>query len=144
MLSRSRLLCSLVVALFLSTLALADSAPVSIAYPHSSTGAYAGAQSYSDHSSISQRSGMPMILAAFSSPSSEKPDARLNAPLFGNASVQVHGTISRKNGDWAVWHTPVTTGNQGALATPEPGSLMLLSTGLMGIAGVLRRKLRRA
>ncbi len=143
MLSRSRLLCSLVVALFLSALALADSAPVSIAYPNSSTGAYAGAQSYSGHSSISQRLGTPLILAAFSSPSSEKPDARLNVPLFGNASVQVHGTISRKNGDWGVWHTSVTTG-PGSLATPEPGSLMLLSTGLIGIAGVLRRKLRRA
>ncbi len=30
------------------------------------------------------------------------------------------------------------------LATPEPGSLMLLSTGLMGIAGMMRRKLLRA
>jgi hypothetical protein len=138
MLSRSRLLCSLAVALFLSTLALADSAPASIAYLHSSTGAYAGAQSY-------QRTAtpMPMILAAFSSPSSERSDARLNAPLFGNGSVQVHGTISRNNGDWSVWHTP-TNSAPAALSTPEPGSLMLLSTGLMGIAGVLRRKLRRA
>jgi hypothetical protein len=30
------------------------------------------------------------------------------------------------------------------MATPEPGSLMLLSTGLIGIAGMLRRKLLRA
>src|ERR1039458_7902294 len=28
------------------------------------------------------------------------------------------------------------------LSTPEPGSLMLLSTGLMGIGGMVRRKLR--
>jgi hypothetical protein len=29
-----------------------------------------------------------------------------------------------------------------AMSTPEPGSLMLLATGLMGIAGVAQRKLR--
>ncbi len=31
-----------------------------------------------------------------------------------------------------------------AMTTPEPGSLILLSTGLIGIAGIVRRKLARA
>jgi hypothetical protein len=145
MLSRSRLFCSLVVALLLSTLALADSAPVSIAYFHSSTGAYAGSQSYADHSSSSQKTGTLMIVAAFNSPSSEKSSGHSNVLVSGNNGFAVHGTISRKNGDWSVWHTPAANGAPTApLATPEPGSLMLVSTGLVGIAGVLRRKLHRA
>lgn len=34
--------------------------------------------------------------------------------------------------------------NTRALSTPEPGSLMLLSTGLLGIAGMVRRKFLRS
>jgi hypothetical protein len=144
MLSRNRLTCSLVVALFLSTLALADSAPVSIDYLHSSTGAYAGSQSFSDHSASSWRTGTLMIVAGFDSPSSEKSNALANVQLPGNKEfAQVHGTVGRKNGQWGVWHTPPTNVAPGTLATPEPSGLMLLSTGLIGI-GTLRRKLRRA
>jgi len=36
----------------------------------------------------------------------------------------------------------IGTGQGHALSTPEPGSLIMLSTGLMGIAGMVRRKLR--
>ena len=95
MLSRNRLSCSLVVTLFLSTLALADSAPVSIDYFHSGTGAYAGSQSHSDHSSSGQRTGMLMIVAEFHSGSSEKSNALANMQLSGNNGfAQIHGTVN--------------------------------------------------
>jgi hypothetical protein len=130
MLSRSRFVLSLVVALSLSTLALADSAPVSIAFLHSSTGVSAASHINSSSDHVNQN-------ATWSSHADVSPSGN-GGPL------QLHGTISRKNGNWGAWHvgTPGTSKPQ-PLSTPEPGSLMLLSTGLMGIAGVLRRKLRR-
>jgi PEP-CTERM motif len=130
MLSRSRFVLSLVVALSLSTLALADSAPVSIAFLHSSTGVSAASHINSSSDHVNQN-------ATWSSHADVSPSGN-------GGSLQLHGTISRKNGNWGAWHVgaPGTSKPQ-PLSTPEPGSLMLLSTGLMGIAGVLRRKLRR-
>jgi hypothetical protein len=127
MVSRSRFVFSLVVALSLSTLALADCAPVSNAFLHSSAG-------FSGWSHV------------YSGSESDKRDRHAGVSPFGNSGyIQVHGTISRKNGNWGAWHVGApSTSSQGPapLATPEPGSLMLLSTGLMGIAGVVRRKLQ--
>lgn len=146
MFSRSRLLFSLVAILFISTLALADSAPVSTAYFHSSAGVYGGAQSYSAHVTSNARTATPAIFTAFKSPSpssyGETSIAHVSAQFSGNERFQVHGTVNRKNGGWGGWGTPTVTGpgSPSTLATPEPGSLMLLSTGLVGIAGTLRRK----
>jgi PEP-CTERM motif len=93
----------------------------------------------------------PMMLAVFNLSSSEKVNAQVAGPLAGKGisgnpdsttrftlSGERHGTLSHKNGNWTVWH------QTSPLATPEPGSLMLLSTGLAGIAGMVRRKFRRA
>ena len=38
--------------------------------------------------------------------------------------------------------TKISSGDTNILAAPEPGSLTLLGTGLVGLAGVLRRKLK--
>jgi hypothetical protein len=126
MVSRSRFVFSLVVALSLSTLALADCAPASGAFLHSSAG-------FSGWSHVYSGSG------------NDKRGFHAGVSSSGNGGqfIQLHGTTSRKNGNWGAWHVGAPSTSQGPapLATPEPGSLMLLSTGLMGIAGIVRRKL---
>ena len=64
------------------------------------------------------------------------------ANLAGSNSVRVsspdamHNNIRFRPAGWA-------NGRGDGMAAPEPGSLMLLSTGLIGIAGLVRRKLLR-
>jgi len=82
----------------------------------------------------------PAMLTALQSPSSEA----WRAPFYASPSHfsdRIHGTVARRNSDWFIhrdtYPVPPTT-------APEPGTLMLLSTGLTGIAALVRRKLRRA
>ena len=50
--------------------------------------------------------------------------------------------IASSDGNESInWNLAGTTGNRGGV-TPEPGSLTLLGSGLLGLAGVFRRKLR--
>jgi hypothetical protein len=46
-----------------------------------------------------------------------------------------HGTISYPIAGWRVWR-------EKPMSTPEPGSLLLVSTGLAGIGGLLRRNFK--
>ena len=41
------------------------------------------------------------------------------------------------------WTAPADGKKQSGTSTPEPGSIMLFGTGMLGLAGVLRRKLTR-
>jgi hypothetical protein len=128
---RSRLLLSLVVTLSLSTLALANSAQVTISSFHSGSGTSVTPPAYSSvaHSSINGGTATTVMIGKGIADSSA---------THGTFLGSVHGTISHKDGNWAVWNH-----RSAPLSTPEPGSLMLLSTGLVGVAGIVRRKLLR-
>ena len=205
---RSRLLLSLVIALFLSTLASADSAPVNMTFLYPGPNASGGYYTYPYYFSINGGKATALMCDSFNNhiSSGENWNATVSGLLsgkgmFGKSTLDykaagiifmgvMDGTISATTGNWAVWnlfssgvttnsaalsldsealllarhapssefkglvlYTPVG-GSPGhgpqefigyrstALATPEPGTLMLLATGLMGIAGIARRKLR--
>lgn len=124
----NRFALSLVVALSLSTLAAANSAPVTLANFHAGNSVATGYASSSNLPGLGEKPA-PLILGHL-------PSYTENGRTF---IASTHGTISHKDGDWAVWHR----GSPKPIAAPEPGSMLLLSTGIMGLAGVLRRKLQR-
>jgi len=153
--SRRRFPVSLVAALFFSTLALANSISVNQTFLHSGALVRSGAFTYVGHLSINGGKATPMNFAAISSHTGD-----WNAHLTGLPSGRVllgNGTASRtgripfpgqgyqptccRAQNWV--GSDQGYGGKGGLSAPEPGSLILLSTGLLGIAGLMRRKLLR-
>ncbi|MFZ0685152.1 MAG: PEP-CTERM sorting domain-containing protein [Terriglobales bacterium] len=147
--SRTRSLLSLFAALSLSALASADSIPFttmsvrSNAFDNAHTDSVrlstnTGTATPVTAPSISRTSGANWIAESAGAPAKQvlaKSDATTHS-TFGGA---IHGTLSHRNGEWAQWNK----GNPSPLAAPEPGGLMLLSTGLLGVAGLLRRRAAR-
>jgi len=148
----NRFLLSLVVALFLSTLALANSIDATELL-HSGLSANDHASTSAGYFSTSGGNSASAWLDAYDSHASpgDAWNARVGialGPVMDGKGITDYkaGRIvfpGRKYGPTCCEaRQGIGTGQRHALSTPEPGSLIMLSTGLMGIAGMVRRKLR--
>jgi len=152
-LSANRFPLPLVVALFFSTLASADSTSVTAAFLHS--GAAADNRLNTNAGDFPTNAGkvIPM-LGAFAShiSAASNTNARIGAMVSGKLmdgngntnyeATRVFFTRRQYEPTCCEARRGIAVGQGRGMTTPEPGSLTLLSTGLMGIAGMVRRKLR--
>jgi hypothetical protein len=143
MLVRARHLFSLSLMLLFASFAMADSIPVG-AVSHSSLGSLTANRS----AAAFQKNPSSSMIAAASFGSTQAAPAGfhvadrnatgstsfLQTRAFSpNQFSEVHGTISYPAPGWRVWrHQPT--------AAPEPSSFLLVSSGIFGIAGLVRRK----
>ncbi|MGA2425275.1 MAG: PEP-CTERM sorting domain-containing protein [Terriglobales bacterium] len=152
MLSRCRFLLSLVAALSLSTLASANSAPINMTSLHSgASSVYSGTRAYPGNLPITDGKGTPARFDTFNQASTGANGSglTLGRETLGRSTASYNSRVAFQNGNsmtsrsefvWKVG-TPFQRPTS-PMSTPEPGSLLLLSTGLIGFAGLIRRKLR--
>ena len=150
--SLQRLLLSTVVTVSVVTfcnLAQADSMPVNATVSYSSANLYGSAHSYSERLVNGNVKAAPTMFAAFNDRNSNQPNLLSQSASYSFstktnyaanyaqvAGSGLHNNLRFKTGVWAVQKSG------GGVSTPEPGSLLLISTGLIGLAGTIRRKVR--
>ena len=121
---RSRFVLTLVLVLFFPALALANSTNVTPVYLHPGGNSHSGVFTYPYYFSIS--GGAPTALMCDSFANHVFPSEKWTAsPVGGKTGSGPQEFIGF---------------NPKAMVAPEPGRLLLLSTGLMGIGLVVRRK----
>ena len=156
----NRYLLSLLAGLFLSTLASANSADVTTPYLHS--GANNSANHVDYFPTISEKTSPTMFVAQIGHTSTGAiGNTDISAMISGKPTngggitareagtfvfpKQSYGPICCGARPWIGSGRDIVSlgsGSKPGLSTPEPGSLMLLSTGLIGIGGMVKRKLR--
>ena len=140
-----RFLLSLVVALSLSTLAFANSATVNLTFLYPGANVSGGYYTYPFYFSITGGKATPMMCDSFNHhiTAGENWNANVSGLLSRNG---LFGKDIRDDKAAGIIFMGVVNGTIDAKVgnRAEPGSLMLLSTGLIGIAGMLRRNLVRA
>jgi len=133
----------LVLAVFISTLASASSAPVNMKYLHPGTNILGGYYTYPYHFSINGGTATPMTTKNVTSNSTVMAIDRNALSLAASAPASEFKQL-------ALYTLVGATPDYGpqefigyrttAMAAPESGTLFLISTGLLGIGALVRHK----
>jgi hypothetical protein len=144
----NRFLLSMVMTLLFSTLVFANSTPINVPFLHFGAGVYSGTSAYPAHLLNESTKATPTMFGNAANQASTAADGNAGGSIFGKSLFNNRFTdtastgFALQNGNFMGSRYGIDWKRGKNMATPEPGSLLLLSTGLFCVAGMLRRKLR--